>query len=35
MLVMSLFVATHFIAADHEGRRRSDVIQLTLARLLD
>jgi hypothetical protein len=35
MLVMSLFIATHFIAADHEGRRRSDVIQLTLARLLD
>ncbi|MGH2476832.1 MAG: TetR/AcrR family transcriptional regulator [Candidatus Limnocylindrales bacterium] len=35
MLVMSLFIATHFIAADHDGRRRSDVIQLTLARLLD
>jgi AcrR family transcriptional regulator len=35
LLVMSLFIATHFIAADHDGRRRSDVIQLTLARLLD
>lgn len=35
MLVMSLFIATHFIAANHDGRRRSDVIQLTLARLLD
>jgi AcrR family transcriptional regulator len=35
MLVMSLFIATHFIAADHDGRRRSDVIQLTLARVLD
>jgi AcrR family transcriptional regulator len=35
MLVMSLFVATHFIAASHDGRRRSDVVRLTLARLLD
>jgi AcrR family transcriptional regulator len=35
MLVMSLFIATHFIAANHDGRRRSDVVQLTLARLLD
>jgi AcrR family transcriptional regulator len=35
MLVMSLFIATHYIAADHDGRRRSDVIRLTLARLLD
>jgi AcrR family transcriptional regulator len=35
MLVMSLFIATHFLAADHDGRRRSDVIQLTLARLLE
>ena len=35
MLVMSLFIATHFIAADHDGRRRSNVIRLTLARLLD
>lgn len=34
-LVMSLFIATHFIAADHDGRRRSDVIRLTLARLLE
>jgi AcrR family transcriptional regulator len=35
MLVMSLFIATHFIAANHDGRSRSEVIQLTLARLLD
>jgi AcrR family transcriptional regulator len=35
MLVMSVFIATHYIAADHDGRRRSEVIQLTLARLLD
>jgi AcrR family transcriptional regulator len=35
VLVMSLFIATHFLAADHDGRRRSDVIQLTLARLLE
>jgi hypothetical protein len=35
MIVMSLFIATHFLAADHDGRRRSDVIQLTLARLLE
>jgi AcrR family transcriptional regulator len=35
LLVMSLFIATHFLAADHDGRRRSDVIQLTLARLLE
>jgi hypothetical protein len=30
-----LFIATHFIAANHDGRRRSDVIKLTLARLLE
>jgi AcrR family transcriptional regulator len=35
MLVMSLFIGTHFITADHDGRRRSEVIKLTLARLLD
>ena len=35
MVVMSLFVATHFIAAEHDGRSRSEVIRLTLARLLD
>jgi AcrR family transcriptional regulator len=35
MFVMSLFIATHFIAANHDGRRRSDVIKLTLARLLE
>jgi AcrR family transcriptional regulator len=35
MLVMSLFIGTHFIAASHDGQRRSDVMRLTLARLLD
>jgi AcrR family transcriptional regulator len=35
MLVMSVFIATHFIVADHDGRRRSDVVELTLARLLE
>ena len=35
LVVMSLFIATHFIAANHDGRRRADVIQLTLARLLE
>jgi AcrR family transcriptional regulator len=35
LLVMSLFIATHFIAADDfDGRRRSDVVHLTQARLL-
>jgi AcrR family transcriptional regulator len=34
MLVMSLFIATNFIAASHDGRRRSEVVRLTLARLL-
>jgi AcrR family transcriptional regulator len=35
LLVMSVFVATNFIAASHEGRRRADVVRLALARLLD
>jgi AcrR family transcriptional regulator len=34
MLVMALFIATDLIAADHDGRRRAEVIRLTLARLL-
>jgi AcrR family transcriptional regulator len=34
MLVMSVFIATHFIAASHDGRRRSEVVRLTQARLL-
>jgi hypothetical protein len=29
-----LFVANDFIAANHEGRRRADVVRLALARLL-
>ncbi len=35
MLVMSLFVGNHFIAADHGARSRSDVMELTLRWLLD
>ena len=34
LIVMSVFVANNFIAARHDGRRRADVIRLTLARLL-
>jgi AcrR family transcriptional regulator len=33
-VVMSLFVGSHFIAADHAGRRRADVVDLVLGRLL-
>jgi AcrR family transcriptional regulator len=33
-VVMSLFVGSHFIAADHAGRRRADVVELVLGRLL-
>jgi AcrR family transcriptional regulator len=33
-IVMSLFVGSHFIAADHEGRSRADVRELVLRRLL-
>jgi AcrR family transcriptional regulator len=33
-VVMSLFVGSHFIAADHAGRRRADVVDMVLAGLL-
>jgi AcrR family transcriptional regulator len=33
-LVFSIFIANHFIAADHGARRRADVMELTLTRLL-
>jgi AcrR family transcriptional regulator len=33
-VVMSLFVGSHFIAADHAGRRRADVVDLVLGGLL-
>ena len=33
MLVYSLFTGSPFIAADHRGRRRSDVVKLALRRL--
>jgi AcrR family transcriptional regulator len=34
LLVMSLFVATHFIAADHDGRPRAAILRRTLTHLL-
>jgi AcrR family transcriptional regulator len=33
-LVFSLFIANHFIAADHGARSRADVLKLALTRLL-
>jgi AcrR family transcriptional regulator len=33
-VVMSLFVGSHFIAADHAGRRRADVVNHVLGGLL-
>lgn len=35
MLVMSLFIANHFMAADHGARSRSEVLELALRRLVD
>jgi len=34
MLAFSLFIGSHFIAADHEDKTRSQVLQLALDRLL-
>ena len=34
MLVFSLFISNHFIAADHGARSRTDVLKLALTRLL-
>jgi AcrR family transcriptional regulator len=34
LLTMSLFVGSHFIAADHVRRSRADVLELVLERLL-
>jgi hypothetical protein len=34
MLAFSLAIANHFVAADHAGRTRSDVLELATARLL-
>ncbi|HEX9767138.1 MAG TPA: TetR/AcrR family transcriptional regulator [Nitriliruptorales bacterium] len=34
LLVYSLFIGSHYVAADHPGRSRADVLQLTLERLL-
>ncbi len=33
LLFYSLWIGTHFIAADHGARSRADVIKLALARL--
>ena len=34
LLALSLFIGTRFIAADHPGRSRADVVELALKRLL-
>ncbi|MDX6642145.1 MAG: hypothetical protein QOD76_107 [Solirubrobacteraceae bacterium] len=34
MLVMSLFIGNHFVAADHGARSRADVLKLAFSRLL-
>jgi AcrR family transcriptional regulator len=34
MLAFALFIGNHFITADHEGRRRGDVIEQAVERLL-
>jgi AcrR family transcriptional regulator len=35
MLALSLWIGPHFIAADHRGRSRKDVLELALSRLED
>jgi hypothetical protein len=35
MLVFSLFIGSYFITAKHNGRTRSQVLQLAIDRLLD
>lgn len=35
MLVLSLWIGGHFIAADHEGRSRAEVVELAVKRLLE
>ena len=35
MLTYSLFVGSYFIAAQHDGKSRSEVVQLAIDRLLD
>jgi len=34
LLALSLFIGTRFVAADHAGRSRADVLELALNRLL-
>jgi hypothetical protein len=33
LLFYSLWIGSHFIAADHDGRTRADIVKLTLERL--
>ena len=35
MLAFSLWIGSHFIAADHGGRRRAEVLKLAMRRLED
>jgi AcrR family transcriptional regulator len=35
VLALSLWIGNHFIAADHDGRSRTDMLRLSLKRLLD
>lgn len=35
MLVASLWIGSHFIAADHRARSRADVLELVLTRIVD
>jgi AcrR family transcriptional regulator len=34
MVAMSIFIGNHFVAAEHEGRSRAEVLELILGRLL-
>lgn len=35
LLVLSLWIGSHFIAADHDGRSRAEVVELAVKRLLE
>ena len=35
LIVLSVFIANHFIAADHGDRSRDEVLALAMRRLLD
>jgi len=34
MLAFSLLIGDHFMAADHDGRSRADVLELAMRRLV-